>query len=134
MKLPMKVAGMCWSLTFLVTAVPGFYQQTRPMDFATASAESFSGLAVLETLSVSLIGSFAAGMIGYMIGNILSHPQGKPKGDKEPVALSPPLSPKMEPESPQPTQEMPDQSLDELYPEEEPSDFETVPEEKDPIS
>lgn len=83
MKLPMKVAGLCWSVTFLVTAVPGFYNQTRPMDFNTISTETFSGMAVVETLAVSLIGSFAAAIIGFMIGDILSNPQAAHKEDKK---------------------------------------------------
>ncbi len=82
MKLPMKVAGMCWSITFLVTAIPGFYQQTRPANFGSISTETFSGMTVLETLALSVVGSFAAGMFGYMIGDILSRPANHPKNKK----------------------------------------------------
>ncbi|WP_373531509.1 hypothetical protein [Vampirovibrio sp.] len=88
MKLPMKVAGLCWSITFLVTSVPGFYQQTRPMDFAAITTESFSGMAIVETLAVSLLGSFAAAIIGFMIGDILSNPHGTPNDNKKEGASS----------------------------------------------
>lgn len=121
MKLPMKVAGLCWSVTFLVTAVPGFYQQTRPMDFASISTETFSGMAIVETLSISLIGSIAAAMIGYMIGDILSSPQGMTKAAKKAAARPSPAPVTETPESastPEATAEseadaaMPEESLE----------------------
>lgn len=89
MKLPMKVAGICWSLTFLVTATPGFYKHVRPMEIASIGKDVFSGIALLETLALSLLGAFAAGMIGFIIGDILSHPQGKPKTKPKGAASTP---------------------------------------------
>jgi hypothetical protein len=129
MKLPMKVAGICWSLTFLVTAIPGFYQQTRPTDFTTMSSQSFSGMAIFETLLVSMIGSLAAGMIGYIIGDILSNPQGKPKAAKEPSELKPQVIP--EPKS---DNEVADKLDEDPYPVSEQSDFEPVSEEESATS
>lgn len=99
MKLPLKVAGLCWSVTFLVTALPGFYQRTRPTDFASISTESFSGMEIVETLSISLIGSLAAAMIGYMIGDILARPQGMGKGVKKGKAQSTPVLVDQKPEA-----------------------------------
>lgn len=129
MKLPMKVAGICWSLTFLVTAIPGFYQQTRPTDFAAMSSQSFSGMAIFETLLVSLIGSLAAGMIGYIIGDILSNPQGKPKLAKEPAELKPQVvsEPKLD-------KEVDDKPDEDPYPVSEQIESATVLEEEDAIS
>lgn len=83
MKLPLKVAGLCWSLTFLVTAMPGFYQQIKPTDFTSISADTFSGMNILEKLALSLAGSMMAGTIGYIIGDILSKPQGLTKAERE---------------------------------------------------
>lgn len=126
MKLPMKVAGLCWSVTFLVTAVPGFYNQTRPMDFNTISAESFSGMAIVETLAVSLIGSFAAAIIGFMIGDILSNPQGANKEDIKAPVTPLPVEIEGNPEpSPSPEAAL-ENELDYPFPEE-PSDPEVQP-------
>ncbi len=85
MKLNTKVGGICASLTFLITALPGFYQQARPTDFNFISSDSFSGMAVVETLAISLLGALAAGMIGYIIGDILSNPQKAAKPSASPL-------------------------------------------------
>lgn len=98
MKLNTKVAGICASLTFLITAIPGFYQQARPTDFNFISVDSFSGMAVVETLVISLLGSLAAGMIGYLIGDILSHPQ-KPHKATAPQTEAKAVSPVIQPDS-----------------------------------
>lgn len=89
MKLNTKVGGICASLTFLITAIPGFYQQARPTDLNFISSGSFSGMAVVETLAISLLGALAAGMIGYIIGDILSNP----KKTAKPSASHPQASP-----------------------------------------
>lgn len=101
MKLPVKAAGLCGSMTFLITAMPGFYQQIRPTDFSLMATHSFSGMAVIETLILSLLGSIVAGAIGYKIGEILAKPQGIPKSQKKEAAEKPaalPVDTKAEPE------------------------------------
>jgi hypothetical protein len=123
MKLPMKVAGLCWSVTFLVTAVPGFYNQTRPMDFNTMTTESFSGMAIVETLAVSLIGSFAAAIIGFMIGDIFSNPQGANKEAKKAPVTPLPLMVEDTPEQSPAPEALLNNVPDYPFPEE-PSDFE----------
>lgn len=89
MKLPVKAAGLCGSMTFLITAMPGFYQQIRPTDFSAMATNSFSGMAVIETLIMSLLGSIIAGSIGYKIGEILAKPQGAPKSQKKEAGKKP---------------------------------------------
>ncbi|WP_303672739.1 hypothetical protein [Vampirovibrio chlorellavorus] len=90
MKLNSKVGGICASLTFLITAIPGFYQQARPTDLNFIAANSFSGMAVVETLAISLLGAMAAWMIGYTIGEILSNPQKAAKQKAQPMEVSAP--------------------------------------------
>jgi hypothetical protein len=104
MNLAMRLAGLFGTAVFLLTAMPGFYRQIEPHDFSQMATDTISGMSMLETLLISLGGSVAAGFVGYMIGDILSHPQGKrkkktpPKNTQsqtqpaEPVALMPEVS------------------------------------------
>ncbi len=107
MKLNTKVGGICASLTFLITAIPGFYQQARPTDLNFIASTSFSGMAVVETLAISLLGAMAAGMIGYTIGDILSNPQKTAKPQALPMEAPAP-SPVAQPEASGATEENPD--------------------------
>jgi hypothetical protein len=109
MKLNTKVGGICASLTFLITAIPGFYQQARPTAFNFIASDSFSGMAVVETLAISLLGAMAAWMIGYIIGDILSHPQKVVKPQASPIEAPVP--------SPLPPPNLPDKTQDEVDPE-----------------
>lgn len=79
MKLAVKWAGLCASGTFVLCAIPGFYQQIKPVSPEELLAGVAQGMDVLEVLGVSLGGALLVGLIGYVIGDILSKPQGKPK-------------------------------------------------------
>jgi len=101
MNLSMRLAGIFGTAVFLLTAMPGFYKQIEPHDFSQMATDTISGMSMLETLLISLGGGIGAGFVGYMIGDILSHPQGKRKKKApakkpqnqtqptEPVALMP---------------------------------------------
>lgn len=78
MKLPIQMAGLCASGAFIVTALPGFFQQVRPTSFATIGTEIISGANLLETLAFSLAGTVVAGLIGFQIGQIMATPQKTP--------------------------------------------------------
>ncbi len=79
MKLAVKFAGLLGSGVFLLTALPGFYQNVKPVSMDAMIYESVPGISILESLGMSLAGAVVAGIIGYMIGDILSKPKGKPK-------------------------------------------------------
>jgi hypothetical protein len=79
MNLSVRLAGMCGTSVFLLTAMPSFYKQIQPQDFAQMATGTISGTALLETMILSLGGAIAAGFIGYTIGDILSHPDPKRK-------------------------------------------------------
>ncbi len=75
MNLSMRLAGIFASIVFMITAIPGLYQQIMPNN-VMLPPELFSGITMLEILVMSIAGSALAGFIGYWIGDILSHPQG----------------------------------------------------------
>lgn len=76
MKLSVRIAGVCASGFFMLTALPGFYHQIGGGGLSPSSAP-ISGVSLMETLLLSLAGSVIAGVIGYKIGEILSHPKGR---------------------------------------------------------
>jgi hypothetical protein len=85
MKLPVQLAGLFASGAFIVTALPSFFQQVLPSQLSMSTSsnmELISGVSLAETLLFSLGGTVVAGIIGFMIGNILSKPSGKPKKAK----------------------------------------------------
>lgn len=77
-KLSVKFAGLCSSGTFLVTAMPAFFQKIALFGLFNESSGTLQGVQIIETLIFSLMGSIMAGAIGYVIGDILSHPDAKP--------------------------------------------------------
>jgi Mn2+/Fe2+ NRAMP family transporter len=79
MNLSMRIAGLCASGAFIVTALPAFFQQWSPN---SPMLDSFTGMSLLESLLISLIGAVIAGIIGFQIGKILSKPAGKKKKKK----------------------------------------------------
>lgn len=79
MNLSVRLAGICGTSVFLLTSMPGFYKQIQPQDFAQMATGTISGTSLLETMVLSLGGAIAAGFIGYIIGDILSHPDAKRK-------------------------------------------------------
>ncbi len=100
MNLSVRMAGLCGTSVFLVTALPGFYRQIQPQDFTQMASDTFSGMAMLETLLLSLSGAIAAGFIGYIIGDIWAKPTGKRK--KKVSAKAPVEKPQAVVEAPQP--------------------------------
>jgi hypothetical protein len=80
MKLSVRLAGLCGSAAFIITALPGFYQQAKPTDFAQMATDILPGINIIENMLMSLGGALGAGFIGYSIGDILSNPKGKKKG------------------------------------------------------
>jgi hypothetical protein len=76
MKLSIKLAGLCGSGVFILTALPGFYQQIKPASVDAMIFEMVPGMEILEILGISLLGALVAGGIGYKIGEILSNPAG----------------------------------------------------------
>src|ERR1044072_4571855 len=79
MKLSVKLAGLFGSGVFIITALPGFYQHVKPASMQSMVNDVIQGMDILETLGISLGGAILAGAIGYLIGDILSKPQGKPQ-------------------------------------------------------
>ncbi len=77
MKLAIKTAGLCASGAFIITALPGFYQQVKPVSAASMMTASVEGIGLLETLGFSLLGALVAGFLGYMLGEVLAKPQRK---------------------------------------------------------
>lgn len=82
MKLSFRLAGLCASGTFILTALPGFYQQVKPTDITSMATEAIPGMTILETLTISLGGALLAAFIGYVIGDILSNPKGGKRNKK----------------------------------------------------
>jgi hypothetical protein len=82
MKLSVKLAGLFASATFLITGMPALFQRVSPTDLA--ASETLSGIDMLETLLMSMGGTFVAGFIGYQIGNIMLHPKAKRKPGSQP--------------------------------------------------
>jgi hypothetical protein len=74
MNLAMRLAGLFATFVFLLTAMPGFFKQIQPQDMAQMANDTFSGVSLLETLMLSVGGAVAAGVIGYIMGDILTHP------------------------------------------------------------
>lgn len=93
MKLSVRLAGLCGSGAFILSALPGFYQQAKPTDFEQMATVVLPGMSIIETMLISLGGSVVAGFIGYLIGDILSNPKGNPKKKKQAKATARPLSP-----------------------------------------
>ena len=75
MKLALRTAGLCASGVFLLAALPAFFAQVAPMGLASGASVGIRGIALAETLVVSLTGAAMAGVLGYWIGDILAHPQ-----------------------------------------------------------
>lgn len=102
MKLAVKMGGMCGSAAFIITALPGLYQQILPFDISQMSVEALPSMAILETLMISFGGALGVGIMGYIIGDILSNPRGGKKRLKNtpplPQAIMP--APAVEPASP----------------------------------
>jgi hypothetical protein len=74
MNLAMRLAGLFATFVFLLTAMPGFFKQVQPHDIAQMANDTFSGISLMETLMLSVGGAVAAGVIGYIMGDILTHP------------------------------------------------------------
>jgi hypothetical protein len=86
MKLSFKLGGLCGSGAFLVTATPVFFQYVLPLSFLPDVTDTLHSLDVFESLGISLLGSVLIGAIGYIIGDILSNPNGEPH---KPTTASP---------------------------------------------
>jgi hypothetical protein len=99
MKLSIQIAGLCASGAFLCTALPGFYQQTKPVSIANMAQEAVPGMTILENVALSLAGALLAGFLGYVIGDILSNPKGNSKKQKKALTPQPQPLP-MEPPAP----------------------------------
>ena len=74
MNLSVRLAGLFATSVFLLTAMPGFFKQIQPYDVGQMATEPISGIAMLETLILSVGGAIGAGIIGYTMGDILTHP------------------------------------------------------------
>lgn len=88
MKLPLKLAGLFGSGVFILTAIPGFYQQVKPASLNAMMTDAIQGMAILEKLGISLLGALVAGVLGFVIGDIFSKPRGKVKKPKPKPAKS----------------------------------------------
>lgn len=75
MKLSLRLAGLCASATFILAGFPGLFQRLSPLN--PDALDSPSGMDLLEPLLFSVAGMVLAGLIGFQIGNILSHPTGQ---------------------------------------------------------
>jgi hypothetical protein len=84
MKLSIKLAGLFGSGVFVLTAVPGFFQQVKPSDINAMMSDAPQGMNILESLGFSLLGAVVAGVIGYIMGDILSSPRGNAGSRKRP--------------------------------------------------
>ncbi|MEM0950632.1 MAG: hypothetical protein AAGI66_00635 [Cyanobacteria bacterium P01_H01_bin.74] len=71
-----RTAGICGSVVFIITALPGFYRQSGLSNWDLMGSASFSGFELLISMGFSLLGALVAGVIGYFIGNIWNNPQG----------------------------------------------------------
>ena len=91
MKLAVKSAWMCASGVFLVTAMPPFLEKIAPFGY-TVTPGTLQGMAIIELMIFSLMGSLMAGAIGYIIGDILANPQGKEGISNHTPASTQPLS------------------------------------------
>jgi hypothetical protein len=74
MKLSLRLAGLCASATFILAGFPGLFQRLSPLN--PDALDTLSGMDLLEPLLFSVAGMVLAGLIGFQIGNILSHPAG----------------------------------------------------------
>lgn len=74
MNLSVRLAGLFGTSVFLLTAMPGFFKQIQPYDVAQMATDTISGVGLLETMALSLGGAIGAGIIGYTMGDILTHP------------------------------------------------------------
>lgn len=82
MKLSVRMAGLCASATFILTALPGFYQQAKPTHLAQIATDILPGMNIIEKMLISLGGAVCTGVLGYVIGDILSNPKGQKKKRK----------------------------------------------------
>jgi|GEM_PF-4326281 len=74
MNLSIRLAGLFATAVFIVTALPGFFKQVQPHHLTQMATDTISGVSLMETLLISVGGAVAAALIGYMIGEILTHP------------------------------------------------------------
>lgn len=88
MKLAIRSAWLCASGVFLVTALPAFFREVAPVGLSVVPVDALQGMAIVETIVFSLIGSLMAGGIGYIIGDILGNPTASPEA--APESASPP--------------------------------------------
>jgi hypothetical protein len=112
MKLNVRVAGICASGAFIVTALPSFFtqwkQDTQP------SNDAFSGYDLVETLMFCILGAILAAMIGFVIGNVLSRPAGKKK--KRQAQASSPSSATSESQIPPSSAQLEESLLNDMKP------------------
>jgi len=89
MKATLQGALLCGSAAFLVTITPEIFQQIMPVGFGSISVANFQAITLLESLLMAGVSALVAGAIGYIIGDILSHPEGKLEQARENAPASP---------------------------------------------
>lgn len=123
MNLSIRLAGLFATAVFIVTALPGFFKQVQPHDLTQMATDTISGVSLMETLLISVGGAVAAAIIGYMIGEILTHPEPRRKKkiyvkkqvkEFDPAALVNPAAPLLEyePSPPSPAASVAEPPLD----------------------
>ncbi len=83
MRLSVKFAGVCSSGAFLLTLVVALWQHVKPEgDLLAVGMELPLWTDLFQMLVMSLSAATVAGLLGYLMGDILS----KPKGQRKPAS------------------------------------------------
>lgn len=77
MKLPVKVAGVCGSGTFLLIILVSFVQYLQPAAGGVPGLEAPPWTDLFNILTMALAGMAVATVLGYLMGDILSKPEGQ---------------------------------------------------------
>ena len=108
MKLSHKLAGLCASAVFLLTLAASVwpYLLFQP-DFPMVALGLPVGMALLQMLVMSVSAAMICGSLGYVIGDILSKPEGQREDPKHGLKHSPKEAPEA-PAVPEAAKESPD--------------------------
>jgi hypothetical protein len=103
MKLSVRMACLFASSTFLMVALPGFYQKSGFDGLFKIQGAVFSWVDMMEMLLFSLFGALISAIIGYQIGEILTNPKGNRRKRNPPPSKKPkPVSTRLQGETASP--------------------------------